>query len=184
MENANANNFPELERDLQHLAVVESELADQAEDVVGDRDGAAVAADEEVDVRTDEEDIEEEAEFNGQIEDINGQIEDLRRREQELEKVLEDVLTDVTSPEVSDEDEEIVEPMEQVNGEAAVLFQQLKMVQVVPTEGTSYFDLYEQPAYKRRAIRKIKKMKRVLHEVRFNVRLLRTTAITSPKDLS
>ena len=111
MENANANNFPELERDLQHLAVGESELADQAEDVVGDRDGAAVAADEEVDVRTDEEDIEEEAEFNGQIEDINGQIEDFRRREQELEKVLEDVLTDVTSPEVSDEDEKIVEPI-------------------------------------------------------------------------
>jgi hypothetical protein len=92
------------------------------------------------------------------MENINQQIADLDRQERELEMELEDVLTDVSSPDNSDNEE--VQLREEEN-EIARLFKNCILNAVgQPTEVCNFLMRFQDPLYRDRVRRKMKKIKK------------------------
>ena len=92
-----------------------------------------------------------------EVQNIQEQIDALARQERNLEMELDDALTDVTSPENSDnEDDEVHEEQDNI----ARLFKNCILnANDRPTELCSFIMRYEDPEYRRRIRRKMKKIK-------------------------
>jgi hypothetical protein len=92
------------------------------------------------------------------MENIQQQIEALNKQEHDLEMELNDVLTDVSSPEHSDDEE--AELHEEQN-DIARLFKDCVLNAVgQPTEMCSFIMRFEDPMYRQRMRRKMKKIKK------------------------
>lgn len=97
-----------------------------------------------------------------EVEILQAEIDQLNLEEARLELELQDVLTDITTPEVSEdevaEDDRPIQVGENV--EAAIdQYEEAIGARVVPSVNTPYFSLYMIPEYKRNAERKLIKVK-------------------------
>ena len=96
-----------------------------------------------------------------EAEDLAEAIADLDRRERVLVMELKDVLTDVSTPESSDVEDDEVEEVELPQVRAA-----LQHVEPLPRHWTEYSGLYESEEYRSKAklkIRFVKKLVRTVH---------------------
>ena len=120
-----------------------------------------------------------------EAEDLANAIADLDRREQVLLMELEDVLTDVTTPESSDVDEDEVdeEDLPQVRDV-------LLRVESLPRRRTGYSSLYESEAYRSKAKLKVRFVKNLIRTVHLRplmmsvayVQSLERVEVTYPDD--
>ena len=91
---------------------------------------------------------------------IRQQIEELSRRERELEMELEDVLTDVTSAENSDDDE--VHVHEEHDDVVRIFKHAILLASGQPSAGCNFRPCYEDPQYRERVEKKMKKLKKIV----------------------
>ena len=91
------------------------------------------------------------------IQQIDEQIAALARQERNLEMELDDALTDVTSPDNSDsEDEDYHEEMDNI---VRLFKNRILNANERPTELCTFLMRYEDPVYRRRMEKKLKKIK-------------------------
>jgi hypothetical protein len=96
------------------------------------------------------------------MENLQEEIEALGRHERNLEMELKDVLTDVSTPENSDEEGENVEYHEE-QSDIARLFKNCILNAVgEPTEICNFIMRFQDPEYRQRTARKMKKMKKMV----------------------
>ena len=94
-----------------------------------------------------------------EVDYIQEQIEALDREERNLKMELDDVLTDVTSPENSDDDDEEEAVREEENNIVKLFKDCILTANGQPTTFCSFLMRYEDPIYRERVRRKMKKMK-------------------------
>jgi cobalamin biosynthesis protein CobT len=106
-----------------------------------------------------------------QYQALNDQIAALDAADNRLTLELQDILTDVTSPENSDEEDEDQEIVSRsrLSNNIVVLFERMKSATVIPNEDAAYSSLYDVERYRQRTTRKLKKMKKVLRDSHFNL---------------
>ena len=92
---------------------------------------------------------------------IRQEIEDCGTEIDRRELELEDVMFEVTSPETSDdEDLRQVRPHREQNHIVRMFKNAILTAEYQPAEVCNFFELYEDPQYRRRVIKKIKKIKK------------------------
>lgn len=91
--------------------------------------------------------------------ELRQQIQDLDRQEQELEWELLDALTDISSPENSDNEEDEDNNFNEENGIVRFFKNAILSAQGQPTRVCDFLQRYEDPQYRRRVSRKMKKIK-------------------------
>lgn len=110
------------------------------------------------------------------IEILQDEIDEITRQEQRIEMELQDVLTDVTTPENSDTEDELnAIPINaadlgqnEPNYEAAQeQLGEFLAARVTPTSEVPFSTLYSNPQYVRNAKRKLKKLKRIARRANF-----------------
>ena len=91
--------------------------------------------------------------------------------EDRIQLVLQDILTDLTTPENSDEDEDLpeIESRSILTNNISPLFERMKAADIVPNEDAVYSSLYEEEAYSRKARRKLRKMRKSLRDCHLNI---------------
>ena len=95
-----------------------------------------------------------------EIENLQLEIEELNRVERNLEMELEDVLTDVTSTENSEDED--VECLEERNDIVRLFKNCILNASGEPTEICNFIMRFEAPEYRQRVEKKMKKLKRMV----------------------
>ena len=80
-----------------------------------------------------------------------------------LERELEDVLQEVDTPDSSDDEDERQVRLHRERNQIMREFKSVVLsVDYQPTEQCSFFDLYENPQYRRKMLQKLRKVKRIV----------------------
>ena len=109
-----------------------------------------------------------------EAENLAEAIADLDRRERVLIMELEDVLTDVSTPETSDVEDDEVEEVELPQVREALL-----RVESLPRRWTSYSGLYESEEYRSKAQLKLRFVKNLVRTVRLRPLMMSVAFVRS-----
>ena len=93
------------------------------------------------------------------LEEIQEEIDRLDLQEHQLELELQDVLTDVNTPEES-EDEDELQPIEEPDPILQTFKTQMLLCTEMPTVQCNYLVRYQDPEYRRRGQRKMKSLRK------------------------